>query len=447
MSSTPPSASRALTRRVPLTVVGILLVSLTYGAFYSIGSVYALKIGLERSQIAWFMAAAIVGSTLMQWPIGMLSDRMDRRRVAVGLSAVVSVIAVVLAVLPGHAALPIYALMFLYGGLSFPLYGVFLSLAADRMRGDEFVAASSNVLLLNGAGSAIGPVLVAWLMEAVDARAYLLFVAAIHVIVCALVGMQPAANRWRQGGAGQASRERPGAGFGGRGRDGRARGGRAVTRDLSEASMSETIKPLAGLRVLELGQLLAGPFAAALLAYFGAEVIKVEPPEGDPIRGWRQLDEGGTSYWWRSLGRNKKCITVDLKSARGQDVVRRLAERSDVLIENFSPGVLERWGLAPEALKAVNPRLVIARISGYGQDGPYAAKPGFASVCEGISGFRYLNGFPGEAPVRPNLSIGDTIAALHAALGILIALRARDALARWRRDRWWTSRCTNRCST
>lgn len=192
--------------------------------------------------------------------------------------------------------------------------------------------------------------------------------------------------------------------------------------------MNEVTKPLAGLRVLELGQLLAGPFTASILAYFGAEVIKVEPPEGDPIRGWRQLDEGGTSYWWRSLGRNKKCITIDLKNARGQDMVRRLAERSDVLVENFSPGVLERWGLAPGVLKAANPRLVIARISGYGQDGPYASKPGFASVCEGISGFRYLNGFPGEAPVRPNLSIGDTIAALHAALGILIALRARDAL-------------------
>jgi len=192
--------------------------------------------------------------------------------------------------------------------------------------------------------------------------------------------------------------------------------------------MNEATRPLAGLRVLELGQLLAGPFTASILAYFGAEVIKVEPPEGDPIRGWRQLDEGGTSYWWRSLGRNKKCITVDLKHARGQDMVRRLAERSDVLVENFSPGVLERWGLAPGVLKAINPRLVIARISGYGQDGPYASKPGFASVCEGISGFRYLNGFPGEAPVRPNLSIGDTIAALHAALGILIALRARDAL-------------------
>ncbi len=192
--------------------------------------------------------------------------------------------------------------------------------------------------------------------------------------------------------------------------------------------MNEATRPLAGLRVLELGQLLAGPFTASILAYFGAEVIKVEPPEGDPIRGWRQLDEGGTSYWWRSLGRNKKCISVDLKKARGQDMVRRLAERSDVLVENFSPGVLERWGLAPGVLKAANPRLVIARISGYGQDGPYASKPGFASVCEGISGFRYLNGFPGEAPVRPNLSIGDTIAALHAALGILIALRARDAL-------------------
>ena len=145
---------------------------------------YALKIGFESSQIAWFMAAAIVGSTLLQWPVGMLSDRMDRRRVVVGLSAAVSVIALVLAMLPGHAALPIFALMFLYGGLSFPLYGVFLSLAADRMRGDELVAASSKVLLVNGAGSAIGPVLVAWLMEAVDARAYLVFVAAIHVLVC-----------------------------------------------------------------------------------------------------------------------------------------------------------------------------------------------------------------------------------------------------------------------
>lgn len=193
--------------------------------------------------------------------------------------------------------------------------------------------------------------------------------------------------------------------------------------------MSQSVRPLAGLRVLELGQLLAGPFCGSILGYFGAEVIKVEPPGGDPIRGWRVLDEGGTSWWWRSLGRNKKCITVDLRSERGQDTVRRLAERSDVLVENFSPGVLERWGLAPEALKALNPRLVIARISGYGQDGPYASRPGFASVCEGISGFRHLNGFPGEVPVRTNLSIGDTIAGLHATLGVLLALRARDAQA------------------
>jgi MFS family permease len=177
----------ALARRVPLTVVGILLLSLTYGAFYALGSVYALKIGFESSQIAWFMAAAIVGSTLLQWPVGMLSDRIDRRRVVLALSAAVSVIALVLAMLPGHAALPIFALMFLYGGLSFPLYGVFLSLAADRMRGDELVAVSSRVLLVNGAGSAIGPVLVAWLMEAVDARAYLVFVAAIHLIVSMMV--------------------------------------------------------------------------------------------------------------------------------------------------------------------------------------------------------------------------------------------------------------------
>ncbi len=191
--------------------------------------------------------------------------------------------------------------------------------------------------------------------------------------------------------------------------------------------MSQSVRPLAGLRVLELGQLLAGPFCGSILGYFGAEVIKVEPPGGDPIRGWRVLDEGGTSWWWRSLGRNKKCVTVDLRSERGQDTVRRLAERSDVLVENFSPGVLERWGLAPEALKALNPRLVIARISGYGQDGPYASRPGFASVCEGISGFRHLNGFPGEVPVRTNLSIGDTIAGLHATLGVLLALRARDA--------------------
>jgi crotonobetainyl-CoA:carnitine CoA-transferase CaiB-like acyl-CoA transferase len=184
--------------------------------------------------------------------------------------------------------------------------------------------------------------------------------------------------------------------------------------------------PLEGVRVIEVGQLLAGPFAGAMLAYFGAEVIKVEPPQGgDPIRGWRVV-ENGTSLWYRSLGRNKKSVTIDLKQERGQALVRQLIDGADVVVENFRPGVMEKWGLGPEALKATNPDLVFARISGYGQDGPYAKKPGFASVCEGMSGFRYVNGFPGEAPVRPNLSIGDTIAGIHAVLGIVMALFARE---------------------
>jgi MFS family permease len=182
-----PLGLRAMARRVPLTVAGVLLVSLSYGAFYAVGSVYALEIGFDRAQIGWFMAAAIVGSALLQWPIGMLSDRIDRRRVVAVISGAVSVIALVLALLPAEAALPIYALMFLYGGLSFPLYGVFVSLAGDQMRGDELVAASSKVLLLNGAGSAIGPVLVAWLMEAVALQAYFVFVAGVHLVLLALV--------------------------------------------------------------------------------------------------------------------------------------------------------------------------------------------------------------------------------------------------------------------
>jgi crotonobetainyl-CoA:carnitine CoA-transferase CaiB-like acyl-CoA transferase len=175
------------------------------------------------------------------------------------------------------------------------------------------------------------------------------------------------------------------------------------------------------MRVIELGQLLAGPFAGTVLAYFGAEVIKVEPPgRGDPLREWRILDRG-TSLWWRSLGRNKKCVTIDLQHERGRELARALAERADVLIENFRPGTMEKWRLGPEDLKPANPRLIYARISGYGQTGPYAARPGFASVCEGFGGFRYLNGNPGEPPVRPNLSLGDTLAGLHAALGILLA--------------------------
>ena len=181
-------------------------------------------------------------------------------------------------------------------------------------------------------------------------------------------------------------------------------------------------RPLDGVRVLELGQLLAGPFAGCVLGYFGAEVIKVEPPgKGDPIRGWRLLDDNGTSFWWRSLGRNKKSITLNLQTDKGRGIARQLADRVDVLIENFRPGTMEKWGLGPEEVKATNPGLIYARVSGYGQTGPYAERPGYASVCEGVGGFRYLNGFPGEAPVRPNLSLGDTLAGLHAVLGILLA--------------------------
>ncbi len=191
---------------------------------------------------------------------------------------------------------------------------------------------------------------------------------------------------------------------------------------------SSAPRPLDGIRVLELGQLLAGPFAGTLLAYFGAEVIKVEPPGGDPIRQWRIVRDGA-SLWWRSLGRNKKCVTLNLRDPAGRALARRLAERCDVLIENFRPGTLEGWGLGPDDLKPVNPGLIFARISGYGQDGPYAARPGYASVCEGIGGLRYVNGVPGEPPVRPNLSLGDTFAGLHAAFGVLLALLDRQRRA------------------
>ena len=180
--------------------------------------------------------------------------------------------------------------------------------------------------------------------------------------------------------------------------------------------------PLSGYRVIELGQLLAGPFAGCMLGYFGAEVIKIESPNGgDPIRNWRQMKDG-TSLWWYSLARNKKSVTIDLKTKAGIELVKQLIDTADIVIENFRPGVVENWGIGPEEFKQSNPKLVYARISGYGQTGPYASKPGFASVCEGISGFRYVNGHPDQTPVRPNLSIGDTISGIHAALGICLAL-------------------------
>jgi crotonobetainyl-CoA:carnitine CoA-transferase CaiB-like acyl-CoA transferase len=177
--------------------------------------------------------------------------------------------------------------------------------------------------------------------------------------------------------------------------------------------------------VLEVGQLLAGPFAGCVLGYFGAEVIKVEPPGGDPLRNWRVLHEG-TSLWWYSLARNKKSVTIDLQHEQGRTLVRELASKSDVLIENFKPGTMERWGLGPEDLKPLKPELIYARVSGYGQDGPYSSRPGFASVCEAVGGLRHLNGFADRAPVRPNLSLGDTLAGLHAVIGILLALNAQQ---------------------
>src|SRR5581483_816663 len=186
-------------------------------------------------------------------------------------------------------------------------------------------------------------------------------------------------------------------------------------------------RPLEGVKVLEMGQLLAGPFAAALLAWFGAEVIKIEPPgTGDPLRQSRRLHKG-TSLWWSSLARNKKCITLDLRTPRGQQIARQLAAKVDVLLENFKPGTLEKWGLGYEELKRLNPKLILARVSGYGQTGPYSPRPGYANVAEGLGGLRYLVGFPDRPPARANLSLGDSLAGLHAALGVLMALYHRDA--------------------
>lgn len=186
------------------------------------------------------------------------------------------------------------------------------------------------------------------------------------------------------------------------------------------------VRPLDGVKVLELGQLIAGPQAGCVLAYFGAEVIKVEAPgTGDPIRRWRELDEQGTSYWWQSIARNKKSVTIDLRLDEGRELVRKLINEVDVVLENFRPGTLEKWGLGPDTFKASNPSLVFTRVSGYGQTGPMASRPGYASACEAFGGFRYVNGFADRPPVRPNLSLGDTLAAMHAVIGVLLALLNR----------------------
>ncbi|MBU3590353.1 CaiB/BaiF CoA-transferase family protein [Polynucleobacter sp. 80A-SIGWE] len=185
------------------------------------------------------------------------------------------------------------------------------------------------------------------------------------------------------------------------------------------------MEPLAKLKVIEMGQLIAGPFAAKTLADFGADVIKIEPPKvGDALRKWRLLKDG-TSVWWQVQSRNKRSLSLDLKQAEAQEIVRTLVKEADVLIENFRPGTLEGWGLDPAKLLELNPRLIVLRISGYGQTGPYRDKPGFGVVAEAMGGLRHLTAEPGRVPVRVGISIGDTLASLHGVIGILLALQER----------------------
>jgi crotonobetainyl-CoA:carnitine CoA-transferase CaiB-like acyl-CoA transferase len=185
-------------------------------------------------------------------------------------------------------------------------------------------------------------------------------------------------------------------------------------------------KPLQGIKVIELGQLIAGPFAAKMLGEFGADVIKVEPPgSGDPLRKWRLLHDG-TSVWWAVSSRNKRSVTLDLREAEAQEVARRLIAEADVLIENFRPGTLEGWGMDWETLRALNPGLIMLRVSGYGQTGPYRDRPGFGVIGEAMGGLRHLSGEPGRTPVRVGVSIGDSLSALHGVIGVLMALRHRE---------------------
>ena len=186
-----------------------------------------------------------------------------------------------------------------------------------------------------------------------------------------------------------------------------------------------TPQALAGLRVIEMGQLIAGPFAGKTLGDFGADVIKIEPPgAGDPLRNWRKILDG-TSVWWQVQSRNKRSIALDLRSANGQDIAKQLIAQADVLIENFRPGTLEGWGMDYETLAKDNPGLIMLRISGYGQTGPYRDQPGFGVIGEAMGGLRHLTGEPGRVPVRCGISIGDTLAALHGTIGVLTALYHR----------------------
>jgi len=184
--------------------------------------------------------------------------------------------------------------------------------------------------------------------------------------------------------------------------------------------------PLSGIRVVELGNLIAGPFCTKILAEFGAEVIKIELPKvGDPLRNWRIL-HNGTSLWWYVQSRNKKCLTLDVRTPEGLEVIKKLLKESDVLVENFRPGTIEKWGLTPEVLEALNPNLIVSHISGYGQNGPYSDRPGFGSIGEAMGGLRYITGYPDRPPVRVGISIGDSVAALYSVIGILLALYYRD---------------------
>ncbi len=189
--------------------------------------------------------------------------------------------------------------------------------------------------------------------------------------------------------------------------------------------------PLADLRVVELGQLLAGPFCGQLLGDFGAEVIKVEDPgRGDPMRQWGREKPHGKSLWWPVVARNKKSVTCDLRSVQGQQLLRRLIDKADIVVENFRPGTLERWGLAPEELWKTNPGLIITRVTGYGQTGPYSPRAGFGSIGEAMGGIRYVTGNPDQPPARAGISLGDSLAAVFACLGTLVAVHSRTRTGR-----------------
>jgi crotonobetainyl-CoA:carnitine CoA-transferase CaiB-like acyl-CoA transferase len=183
---------------------------------------------------------------------------------------------------------------------------------------------------------------------------------------------------------------------------------------------------LQGMKVIEMGQLIAGPFASKMLGEFGADVIKIEPPGvGDPLRKWRKIKDG-TSLWWHVQSRNKRSLTLNLKEQEAQEIVRQLVAEADVLVENFRPGTLEGWGLGYEELKRINPRLIMLRISGYGQTGPYRDLPGFGVIGEAMGGLRHLSGYPGQAPVRVGISIGDSLSSLYGVIGVLLALQERQ---------------------